>query len=292
MTEFSTADHLADVLRAHDAPRDERVGEILRAAITHVHAFVEEVGLTRAEWMRGIEFLTAVGQMCDDQRQEFILLSDTLGVSMLVEMINQHSTVGTTEPTVLGPFHRDGAPHRELGDTIVIDDPGGRPLTISGVVRDVDGAPVAAAELDVWQTASTGMYDVQAADQPDMNLRGRFTADDAGRYRFRTVRPVAYRIPSDGPVGAMLDRAGRHDWRPAHTHVVVSAPGYKTVVTHLFDRDSEYLDSDAVFGVRESLVVDMSRGTAEFDFVIESADPGHSIVNRSDPIDADRGRIP
>lgn len=274
MGKFSTTDHLAEALEAYGHPQDERLGEILRAAIRHLYAFVEEVGLTREEWFQGIQFLTAVGQMCDEQRQEFILLSDTLGVSMLVEMVNQDGAEGTTEPTVFGPFHVDGAPPKEMGESIVIDDEGGEPLTITGTVRDLDGAPVAGALLDVWQTASNGQYDVQDPEQPEMNLRGQYTTGADGRYQIRTVRPVAYPIPDDGPVGKMLARAGRHNWRPAHTHFVVSAPGFKPVITHLFDRDSEYLDSDTVFGVRESLVVDMSGGHAEFDFVIEPIGTG------------------
>lgn len=266
---FTPADHLADVLDAHARPTDERVGEIVRAAISHLHAFVQEVGLTREEWFRGIEFLTAVGRMCDDQRQEFILLSDTLGVSMLVEMINQDGAHGTTEPTVFGPFHVPDAPARAMGDSIVIDDDPGAPLTFEGTVRSLDGTPITGAVLDVWQTASNGLYDVQDPEQTPMNLRGRFTTGDDGRYAFVSVRPVAYPIPGDGPVGDLLRAAGRHNWRPAHTHVMVTAPGHKPVITHVFDAGSEHLDSDAVFGVRDSLVVDMSGASVRFDLVLE-----------------------
>lgn len=266
---FTPADHLADVLDAHAHPTDERIGRIVRAAITHLHAFVEEVGLTRDEWFRGIEFLTAVGQMCDDQRQEFILLSDTLGVSMLVEMINQDGADGTTEPTVFGPFHVADAPLRAIGDSIVDDDDPGTPLTFEGTVRSLDGSPIAGAVVDVWQTASNGLYDVQDPEQTPMNLRGRFTTGDDGAYRFVSVRPVAYPIPGDGPVGELLRVSGRHNWRPAHTHVMVTAPGHKTVITHVFDAGSDYLDSDAVFGVRDSLVVDMSGDRVRFDLVLE-----------------------
>ncbi len=207
--------------------------------------------------------------MYDEQRQEFILLSDTLGVSMLVEMVGQDATEGTTEPTVFGPFHVHGAPPRSMGASIVDDDDPGEPLTIGGVVRDLHGDPVGGATIDVWQTASNGKYDVQDPAQSPMNLRGLFTTGVDGAYEFRTVRPVAYPIPDDGPVGAMLRAAGRHNWRPAHTHMVIEAPGYKRVITHVFDRDSPYLDSDTVFGVRESLVVDMSGGTTTFDIVLE-----------------------
>ena len=267
---FSTSDHLADALTAYGEPENERTGEIVRAAIAHLYAFVEEVGLTRAEWFKGIEFLTAVGQMCDDRRQEFILLSDTLGVSMLVEMINQDGAEGTTEPTVFGPFHVEGAPAKAMGESIAGDGETGQRLAFRGAVKDLDGRPVEGAELDVWQTASNGLYDVQDESQPPMNMRGRFTTGADGRYEFVTVRPIAYTIPGDGPVGDMLRATGRHNWRPAHTHVMIGAPGYKTVITHLFDEHSDHLDSDAVFGVRESLVVDMS-GDVEYDFVLEPA---------------------
>lgn len=266
---FTTADHLNEALAAYGNPNDERAGEIARAAIRHLYAFIEDVGLTREEWFRGIEFLTAVGQMCSDTRQEFILLSDTLGVSMLVEMVNQDGAAGTTEPTVFGPFHVEGAPYREMGDSIVIDDDTGPVLTFSGIVRDLDGNPLEGAELDVWQTATTGFYDVQDENQTPMNMRGRFVTGPDGTYSFQTVRPVAYPIPGDGPVGAMLNATGRHNWRPAHTHVMVTIPGYKSVITHLFDAGSDYLDSDAVFGVRDSLVVDMSGPTVAYDFVLE-----------------------
>ncbi len=269
MSQFSTTDHLAEVLEAYSHPTDERIGEITRAAIKHLFAFAEEVELTREEWFAGIDLLTAIGHKCDDQRQEFVLLSDTLGLSMLVEMINQKGAEGTTDPTVFGPFHVPGAPMLQMGDSILVDADPGPELTFRGTVRDLDGEPIDQAELDVWQGATNGLYNVQDADQCDTNLRGRFLTGPDGNYEFRTVRPVAYPVPEDGPVGSMLRANGRHNWRPAHTHVVVSAPAYKTVITHLFDRESDYLDSDTVFGVRDSLVVDMSKGTVEFDFVLE-----------------------
>ena len=269
MTTFSPADHLAEAIQAYSTPRDERAGEIARAAIRHLYAFAEEVALTREEWFAGIRFLTETGHMCDDQRQEFILLSDTLGLSMLIEMINQNAAEGTTDPTVFGPFHVPNAPIREMGDSIVIDDDPGTVIMFSGTVRDLDGNPLDGAEIDVWQTASNGMYDVQDPDQTPMNMRGRFTTGADGVYSFRTVRPVAYPIPADGPAGAMLAATGRHNWRPAHTHVVVTVPGYKTIITHLFDSESDYLDSDTVFGVRDSLIVDMSGDVVTYDFVLE-----------------------
>lgn len=266
---FSTADHLDDALTAYGDPNDERTGEIVRSAIKHLYGFVEDIGLTRDEWFAGIEFLTAVGKMCDERRQEFILLSDTLGVSMLVEMVNQDGTEGTTDPTVFGPFHVPDAPVKQMGASILIDDDPGPRLTFQGRVLGLDGEPINRAELDVWQTASNGLYDVQDPDQTPMNLRGKFTTGVDGSYSFESVRPVAYPIPDDGPTGNMLRAGGRHNWRPAHTHFVVAAPGRKTVITHLFDKGSDYLDSDTVFGVRNSLVVDMSGDTVDYDFVLE-----------------------
>lgn len=271
MTEsFTPAQHTADVVARYVDSPNPRLAEITSAAIRHLHAFVEEVGLTREEWFAGIEGLTTTGQMCDDQRQEFILMSDTLGVSMLVEMINHGAAGGTTEPTVFGPFHVEGAPTREMGESVVAQPmEEDEEVVFTGVVRSLDGSPIDGATLDVWSTASNGLYDVQDAEQVEMNMRGIYTTAADGRYEIRGVRPVAYQIPGDGPAGALLFENGRHNWRPAHMHFVVSAPGHKQVITHLFDADSDYLDTDAVFGVRESLVADMSAGSCEFDFVLE-----------------------
>jgi len=266
---FTTSDHLEQVLAAYSNPTDARAGELVRAAIKHLFAFVEEVNLTREEWFAGIQLLTEIGHWSDDKRQEFILLSDTLGVSMLVEMINQNSAPGTTEPTVLGPFHRPAAPERQMGESIVGVDPNGEPRTFRGTVTNLDGEPIGGAVLDVWQGDSDGLYDVQYTDRTEMNMRGRFTTGPDGAYEFVTNRPVPYPVPGDGPVGRMLAVSGRHNFRPAHTHVTLSAPGYKTITTHLFDRESPYLESDTVFGVREGLIVDMSGPVVEFDFVME-----------------------
>ena len=266
---ITPAEHVAQVLASFDESKDPRLVEVTQAAIRHLHAFAEEVGLTRDEWMAGIQFLTAIGQKCDDTRQEFILLSDTVGLSMLVEMMAHQAAAGTTEPTVFGPFHVDGAPRRPHGASIVETELGGQPLVMRGTVSSLDGTPLVGAEVDVWQTAPNGLYDVQDDGQNEMNLRGIFTTDSEGRYQFTTVRPVDYTIPDDGPVGDWLGATGRHPWRPAHVHLVVSAEGYKPVITHAFDSESNYLESDAVFGVRDSLVVDMTGGEAVFDVVLE-----------------------
>ena len=267
---FTTADHLAQVLAAYSKSDNPRYNELAQAAIRHLHAFVTETGLTREEWFAGISWLVATGQKSDDKRNEFILASDTLGVSMLVEMTN-HQTAGGTEPTVFGPFHLEGAPERERGASIADKDYGAPPLLFTGTVRSTDGTPIAGARLDVWQAAPNLCYDVQDPDMPPMNYRGVFRSGDDGTYAFVTTRPPAYPIPGDGPAGAMLRAMNRHNWRPGHTHVVVEAPGYKTVITHVFDAGSDYLDSDAVFGVRDSLIVDMSGEQVTFDFALEPA---------------------
>jgi protocatechuate 3,4-dioxygenase beta subunit len=253
MSDRETTELTEQVLRAYAGTADPRLRELFTALIRHLHAFATETRLTTAEWMAGLEFLTATGQKCDDERQEFVLLSDVLGLSSLVEGLN--AADGATEPTVLGPFHRPGAPHRPLGEHIGRPQDG-EPVLIRGRVTDVSGAPIAGATLDVWQDASNGLYDIQDPHQPDFNLRGVFTAAADGGYCFRTVRPVSYQVPVDGPVGRIFAAAGRHNWRAAHVHVIVAAPGCQSVTTHIFDAADQYLDSDAVFGVRDSLIAE------------------------------------
>jgi protocatechuate 3,4-dioxygenase beta subunit len=236
---------------------DPRLKQVMTSLVHHLHAFVKDVELTEQEWAFAIDFLTRTGHMSNDVRQEFILLSDVLGVSMLVETIN-HRTGGTsTESTVLGPFHMVESPPRQLGDNIALDGKG-TPCLVSGRVTGPDGEPLAGASVDVWQTNEDGFYDVQQPGiQPPGNLRGLFTADEQGRFWFRSVVPRFYPIPDDGPVGQLLAATGRHPNRPAHLHFIVAAPGYRPVTTHVFVADSPYLDSDAVFGVKESLVRDV-----------------------------------
>jgi catechol 1,2-dioxygenase len=233
---------------------DPRLKRVLTSLVQHLHAFVKDVELTEEEWGVAIDFLTRTGHMSDEVRQEFILLSDVLGVSMLVETIN-HRTGGTsTESTVLGPFHMVESPPRKLGEDINLDRKG-TPCLVSGRVTGPDGEPLAGASVDVWQTNEDGFYDVQQPGiQPAGNLRGLFTADAQGRFWFRSVVPRFYPIPDDGPVGQLLAATGRHPNRPAHLHFIVAAPGYRPVTTHVFVADSPYLDSDAVFGVKESLI--------------------------------------
>ena len=272
MTALTTPEeHRRQVCATFDDAPDPRTAEVMAAAVRHLHAFVEEVGLSRQEWLAGIAFLTAVGKKCDDVRQEFILLSDTLGVSMLLEMINEQPVPGATEPTVLGPFYVEGASARSFGDSIV-DDPAtaGEPLLLHGTVRDLDGRPVPHASIDVWQVQPNGLYDIEE-DRHKRNLRGVFQTGQDGRYQIRTLRPVDYTIPDDGPVGEMLRFGGREAWRPAHVHLMVTAPGFKRLVTHIFDGASPWLAHDAVFGVRHSIVASMEDGDCLFDVALERA---------------------
>ena len=208
--------------------------------------------------MTGILFLTRTGQICDDKRQEFILLSDTLGVSMLVDAINHRTVDGATESTVFGPFYRAGAQELPMGASIS-QDGRGEPTVVTGRVFSLDGIPIPHALLDVWETNENGLYEQQDPEQPDMNLRGKFRTDEEGRYRFVGIKPVSYPIPDDGPVGQMLQSLGRHPFRPAHIHLIVSAEGFAPTTTHLFVKGDKYLDSDAVFGTKDSLVVDFVR---------------------------------
>ena len=257
---YFTEENSADVVagRNQDAG-SERLKEIMEIVTRHLHAAVKEIEPTQEEWFAGIRFLTATGHKCDDWRQEFILLSDVLGVSMLVDAINSRRPTGASENTVLGPFHVDGAPEYEMGHNICLDHKG-EDLVVRGSIRDVDGNPVEGAKIDVWQANEDGFYDVQQKGiQPDFNLRGIFRTGSDGRYWFRAVRPKFYPIPADGPVGKLLAALGRHPFRPAHMHFIVSRDGFDTLTTHIFDPDDPYIDSDAVFGVKKSLVAEFNK---------------------------------
>jgi hydroxyquinol 1,2-dioxygenase len=243
----------ADVQASFDACGDDRLRELMHALVRHLHGFVSEVGLTSAEWTRAIETLTRTGNITDDHRQEFVLWSDSLGVSMLVDALENTLPAGATESTVLGPFYVSGAPLRQYGDNIAQEGNAGVPALVHGRVLDTSGAPIAGAELDVWQNGADRLYAVQRPEAPEDHLRGRFITRSDGSYAFVAVRPVPYPIPYDGPVGEMLELTGRHPWRPAHIHMIIRAGGYRTVTTHIFDRASDYLETDAVFAVKPSL---------------------------------------
>ncbi len=252
-----------------------RLRKVMASLIKHLHGFVKEVELTQDEWESAIDFLTRTGQICDDKRQEFILLSDTLGVSMLVDAIQNRRPEVATENTVFGPFHVDGAPVLKMGANISLDGKGESCL-YEGRVLDLDGNPIAGARIDVWSDNSEGFYDVQQPNQqPTWNNRGVFITGTDGRYQFMGIKPVAYPIPDDGPVGQMLGNLGRHPWRPAHMHFMLNHPNFERIVTHTFVAGDPYLTSDTVFGVKESLILDYSRCNesvekwkATFDFIM------------------------
>ena len=232
---------------------DDRLRQIMDSLVRHLHGFIADVGLSEAEWAAAIAALTATGHITDGRRQEFILWSDALGASMLVDAIAHPVPTGATESTVLGPFYLPGSPLRERGASIAMQE-AGVPAWVYGHVRDLDGRPIAGAELDVWQNGDNRLYAVQDPGASDDHLRGRFRTDGDGSYAFLAVRPVPYTLPTDGPVGRMIDATGRHPWRPAHIHVVVRAPGYQTLTTHIFDAASAYIGEDAVFAVKPSLL--------------------------------------
>ena len=255
LPEDITEDTVTDAVVEATGPATEpRLAVCLEAVVRHLHAAVREVEPTIAEWQAAVDWLTRTGQKCDDTRQEVVLMSDVLGISALVENINHRKVAGATEATVLGPFHMVSSPHRENGDSI--DLVGGRePCVVLGRVSTVAGQPLPDATVDVWQADENGFYDVQCPDvQPAGNGRGLFRTDEQGRFWFRTVVPSYYPIPTDGPVGELLERTGRHPYRPAHIHFIADAPGHLPVTTHIFVADSPYLDSDAVFAVKRSLV--------------------------------------
>ena len=251
-----TIDNLTEIVLEEYGSKteDPRFRQIITSLIKHVHAFVKDVELTEEEWFKGIMFLTRTGQTCDDKRQEFILLSDVLGVSMLVDAINHPKSGRGTESTVLGPFYVAGAPEYENGASIIKQQYAAQVALVQGKVTDPDGASIAGAKLDVWQTAANGYYDVQDQSMPENNMRGIFTTDTEGNYTFVTEKPLSYSIPTDGPVGDLLRTSRRHGMRPAHIHFVVSADGYEPLTTHVFSDGDEYLDSDAVFATKSSLI--------------------------------------
>ena len=280
---FTEANSEDVVISRMDACGDARLKEVMAVLIRHLHAAVKEIEPTQDEWMAAIQFLTKTGHMCDDWRQEFILLSDTLGVSMLVDAINSRRPTGASENTVLGPFHVDGAPELAMGADICLDGKG-EPMLVHGRILDTDGTPLDGVTVDVWQANDEGFYDVQQKGiQPDYNLRGKFTTGTDGRYWFKAVKPKFYPIPDDGPVGQLLKRLERHPYRPAHFHYIITKDGFDPLTTHIFDPDDPYIHSDAVFGVKESLMarfdpVDDPAKQAEHGFAGRYYDVEHDFV--------------
>jgi hydroxyquinol 1,2-dioxygenase len=274
------------VIARHANITNERLQRVITSLVQHLHEFAREVHLTEAEWAAGIAFLTAVGHTCSPTRQEFILLSDTLGLSTLVAAQNHRKPIGCTEATVFGPFHVEGAPERPLGADVA-NGAEGEPCFVRGCVRGIAGEPIAGAVIEVWQADAKGLYDIQYEALDQHRARATLRSAQDGGYHFRSVVATPYPIPHDGPVGQLLEALNRHPWRPAHLHFRISAPGYETLVTHVFRDGDPYLDSDAVFGVRSSLVADWPRHpagpthegdvlevpfhTLDFDFVLNPA---------------------
>lgn len=257
---YFTEENSAEVVTGRNKnAADARLKEVMEVVTRKLHEAVKEIEPTQEEWFKAIQFLTATGHKCDDWRQEFILLSDVLGVSMLVDAVNSRRPTGASENTVLGPFHVGDAPEYEMGHNICLDEKG-EDLLVYGTVSDVDGNPLEGVKIDVWQANDEGFYDVQQKGiQPDFNLRGVFRTGADGKYWFRAVKPKHYSIPDDGPVGDLLRQLGRHPYRPAHLHYIVSKDGYDELTTHIFDPDDPYIDSDSVFGVKKSLIADFRK---------------------------------
>jgi hydroxyquinol 1,2-dioxygenase len=257
MRDFDETNITEAVLDRFEGTPDRRLKRVMQSLVRHLHGFVRDVEPSFEEWGVAIDYLTRTGQMCSDTRQEFILLSDTLGVSMLVDAINHRRTAGATQTTVLGPFYVQGPPELPLGADIS-GGLEGEPLYVEGSVSSAGGGPVAGAVVDVWHSDKDGFYDVQRPELEEPTLRARFRTDAQGRFRFRSIMPEHYPIPYDGPVGEMLKATARHPYRPAHVHFMISAPGYETLVTHIFAEGDPYLDSDAVFAVKSSLIRDFT----------------------------------
>ena len=240
------------VVASFDGASDARIKQLMQALTRHLHAFLREVRLTEREWQQGIEFLSEVGHITDDRRQEFVLLSDVLGASMQTVAINNEAYADATEATVFGPFFVENAPHVEFGGDIA-GGAAGEPCWVEGSIADTEGKPLAGARIEVWEADADGYYDVQYDDDRTA-ARGYLEADDQGRYAFWAITPTPYPIPADGPVGALLAAVGRSPMRASHLHFMVSSPGYRTLVTHIFVAGDELLDRDSVFGVKDSLI--------------------------------------
>jgi hydroxyquinol 1,2-dioxygenase len=251
---MGTHDDITELaVRRWGTAHDPRTAELLTALVRHLHDFAREMRLTEAEWMAAIQWLARTGQISDDKREEFILASDVLGLSMLVVQLNHRLDPPATPATVLGPFHIDGSPELEFGADMSDGLPG-TPLHITGTVRDVDGRPVGGAVLDVWQADTDGAYEAQLGVD-EARLRGKYTTREDGSYCVRTIAPLGYAIPMDGPVGELISRTDISHFRPAHVHFLLAVPGYAPLITHLFQEGAPYLDSDVVFGTKSELVV-------------------------------------
>lgn len=271
-------DLLAETLAEYSRVDEPRQREILQGVIKHVHMLAAEINLTLDEWLQAMEFLKETGKTCTEDRQEFILLSDLLGLSALVELQDRHAQPPETPGSVVGPLHAEGSPFIENGGSINLDQvPGGQTAYVYGTVTGVEGEPIPGAVFDIWQTAPNALYAVLDEGQSEFNLRGKLRADELGRYGFYTVKPVPYTVPRDGPCGHILRASDRHGMRAAHIHIGLEADGYKGLITEIFPSDDPYLENDTVFGACEALQMDYVTNTgpnidaeltARFDFVL------------------------
>ena len=265
------------VLQSIANTENPRLKTVLTSLIQHLHDFVREVDLTQDEWITAIDFLTQAGAKTSPERNEFILTSDILGVSSLVDLISNRGAAGTTSSSLLGPFYIEGAKMLEVGGDLIGDN-AGEPVVVAGRVLTPEGQPIPDALLEVWQNAANGLYDSQDAEQPFGNLRCGMRTDSAGHYQFTTIKPIPYTVPEDGPIGEILHAVGRHPWRPAHLHFKISADGYKPLITELFFSDDPYLDEDAVFGVRNALVLEVDRLETIEEAAPYNVKPGSGLV--------------
>ncbi|HSS27476.1 MAG TPA: dioxygenase [Usitatibacter sp.] len=272
------ADSVTEIVhKAMSRTDDPRLREIMASLVNHLHSFAREVKLTEAEWEAGVDFMVRIGQASGPTKNESMLLSDLLGLSTLVVLLNNQQGRGETDAALLGPFWRNNSPVCKPGESIARDPGGGEPLAVSGHVKDLAGKPIAGAIVDVWQASPVGLYENQDEKQPDHNLRGRFETDAQGRFHFRTVRPKGYPIPMDGPCGELVRAQDRHPYRPAHLHFMLTKQGYKTLVTQVFADDDDMIDADVVFGVTPGLSGRFERSgdadwTLDYDFVMQPGD--------------------
>ena len=275
-----TIENITDaVINSMDADIPARNMEIMKAALKHVHEFMKEVNLTYDEWLEAMEWMRRAGEISSDARNEFILISDIIGVEVLADMLDKKPTHNETISTILGPFYRENPPVLPKGASIIQKDfKGQETVRVTGTIRDTDGNPVPGVTMDVWEDAPNGLYEQQDPDQPDYNLRGRFVTGEDGSYDFVAIRPVPYPIPYDGAAGELLKYMGHHPWRPGHVHFMIMKEGYKTLISQIYDSTTEYLDNDSVFGVKEDLIGDMKPApegadtdlVMTFDFVIRN----------------------
>ena len=276
---YSTIDTITDQAVARwQTAHDPRLAQLMTGLVRHVHGFARENKLTQDEWMTGLQFLARVGQWTTDARGENILLSDVLGLSMLEVMMNCDLPKGATPHTVLGPFYVDDSPVLEPGGNMAEGVPG-EPCYITGVVRNLKGEPIAGAKLDMWQADEAGIYEVQLTEQDGPYLRGIYHSGADGGYAVKTIAPLGYSIPMDGPVGDLIKQTDISYYRPAHIHFILTAPGYQKIITHLFKRGTEYLENDVVFGVKQELVADFERRDPGVTPIGEKSDTPFWVIN-------------